>query len=144
MAVQLPDMNLMLLLPEILIALLAMVLLLMSAWMGKEGRGLIGTLAIGGVVMVGIIMAGLYTSGSATTFGGLFIADDLAYFMKVLLLISTALPLLMSRDYLLRNGLDSGEYFVLSLFALLGGMTMVSAGNFMVLYLGLELMSLSI
>ena len=145
MAVQLPDMNLALLLPEILIALLAMVLLLMSAWMGKEERALIGTLAIGGVSVVSIILlANLSSTDSVTTFGGLFISDTLTRFMKLLLMIATVLPLLMSREYLVRHKLDSGEYFVLSLFALLGGMTMVSAGNFMVLYLGLELMSLSI
>ena len=144
MAVQLPDMNLVLLLPEILISLLAMTLLLMSAWMGKNERALIGTLAIGGIVVIGIILASMSSGGSTSTFGGLFIDDSLSRFMKILLLLATGLPLLMSRGYLSHHGMDSGEYYVLSLFALLGGMTMVSAGNFMVLYLGLELMSLAI
>ena len=144
MSVQLPDMNLVLLLPEILIALLAMGLLLMTAWTGKEDRALVGTLAIAGTVLVAIMLAGLTSGGSTNTFGGHFVDDSLARFMKALLFVATVLPLLMARDYLTRHGLDSGEYFVLSLFALLGGMTMVSAGNFMVLYLGLELMSLSI
>ena len=144
MAVQLPDMNLVLLLPEILLVLLAMVLLLMSAWTGKEGRTLIGNLAVVGIAVVGIVLAGQSGTGVSTTFGGLFIDDALSRWMKILLLASTALPLLMSRDYLKASGLDNGEYFVLTLFSLVGGMTMVSAGNFMVMYLGLELMSLAI
>ncbi|MBF0582787.1 MAG: NADH-quinone oxidoreductase subunit NuoN [Magnetococcales bacterium] len=144
MAVQLPDMNLVLLSPEIFIALLAMVLLLMSAWRGKESRGLMGTLAIGGLLLAGLLLAGHSGSAPATTLGGGFIDDSMARFMKMLLLVATGLPLLMSRDYLTQHDLDSGEYFVLSLFSLVGAMTMVSAGSFLVLYLGLELMSLSI
>ncbi len=141
---ELPDMNLVLLSPEILLALLAMMLLLMSAWLGKEARGFIGTLAIGGILLAGVVIAGLSSAPSSVTLGGHFIDDNLARFMKLLLLVATAFPLLMARDYLTQHGLDSGEYFVLSLFSLVGAMTMVSAGSFMVIYLGLELMSLSI
>lgn len=144
MAVQLPDMNLVLLSPDILLALLAMLLLLMSAWLGKEGRALIGTLAISGLVLAGVVMVGLSSTVPSTTFGGHFIDDGLGRFMKLLLLVATVLPLLMGREYLTRHGLDSGEYFVLTIFSMIGAMTMVSAGSFMVLYLGLELMSLAI
>ncbi|WP_193771477.1 NADH-quinone oxidoreductase subunit N, partial [Candidatus Magnetaquicoccus inordinatus] len=52
--------------------------------------------------------------------------------------------LLMAKEYLSRHDLDSGEYYVLSITSLIGAMAMVSAGSFLVLYLGLELMSLSI
>ncbi|MEO5349201.1 MAG: NADH-quinone oxidoreductase subunit NuoN [Magnetococcus sp. YQC-3] len=144
MAVQLPDMNLVLLSPDILLALLAMLLLLMSAWLGKEGRDLIGTLAICGIVLAGVVMVGLSGAAPSTTMGGHFVDDGMARFMRLLLLAATIFPLMMSRDYLARFGLDSGEYFVLTIFSMLGAMTMVSAGSFMVLYLGLELMSLSI
>ncbi|MEO5362063.1 MAG: NADH-quinone oxidoreductase subunit NuoN [Magnetococcus sp. DMHC-8] len=137
-------MNLVLLLPEILLALLAMILLLMSAWLGKEMRGFIGTWAISSILLTGVVIAGLASAPPSVTLGGHFIDDNLARFMKLLLLAATALPLMMARDYLTQHGLDSGEYFVLSLFSLIGAMTMVSAGSFMVLYLGLELMSLSI
>ncbi|MBF0460180.1 MAG: NADH-quinone oxidoreductase subunit NuoN [Magnetococcales bacterium] len=144
MAIPLPDMNLILLSPEIFLALLAMVLLLMSAWLGKEARGLIGTLAIGGILVAGVLLNCLSDAVPSVTLGGHCIDDHLARFMKMLLLAATALPLLMARDYLTQHGLDSGEYFVLSLFSLIGAMTMVSAGSFLMLYLGLELMSLSI
>lgn len=144
MAIQLPDMNLVLLSPEIFLALLAMLLLLMSAWQGKEARGVIGSLAITGIVLATILLALLSSAAPSTTFAGQYIDDSMTRYMKILLMLSTALPLLMARDYLTQHGLDSGEYFVLSLFSLVGAMTMVSAGSFLVLYLGLELMSLSI
>ncbi|MEO5341198.1 MAG: NADH-quinone oxidoreductase subunit NuoN [Magnetococcus sp. MYC-9] len=144
MVIPLPEMRLTLLLPEILLALLAMALLLLSAWSGRESRGRIGSLAIAGILLVLAVLATQTTTAPSTTFGGHFIDDNLTRFMKLLLLAATALPLLMARDFLRRHDLDSGEFFVLSLFSLLGAMTMVSAGSFMVLYLGVELMSLPI
>ncbi|MBF0161344.1 MAG: NADH-quinone oxidoreductase subunit NuoN [Magnetococcales bacterium] len=145
MASPLPDIKLVLLLPEIGLSLLAMTLLLMSAWLGKESRGRIATWAIAGIALVAFAMVSL-SSGvpPSTTLGGHFIDDQLARFMKLLLLVATAFPLLMAGDFLRQHALESGEYFVLSLFSLLGAMTMVSAGSFLVLYLGLELMSLPI
>ncbi|MBF0183648.1 MAG: NADH-quinone oxidoreductase subunit NuoN [Magnetococcales bacterium] len=144
MAVQLPEMNLVLLSPEILLSLVAMGLLLMSAWSGKESRGLIGTMALSGIVLAAVVLAGLSSATPSATMGGHFIDDRLARAMKWLLLIATALPLLMSREYLNQHGLDSGEYYVLTITSLIGAMAMVSAGSFLLLYLGLELMSLSI
>jgi NADH-quinone oxidoreductase subunit N len=144
MAVQLPEMNLVLLSPEILLSLVAMGLLLMSAWTGKESRGVIGMITLSGIVLAAVILAGLSSATPSITLGGHFIDDRLARAMKWLLLIATAFPLLMSREYLSQRGLDSGEYYVLTITALIGAMAMVSAGSFLVLYLGLELMSLSI
>ncbi len=144
MPVSVPEMNLVLLLPEILIALLAMALLLMSAWFPKGEQGVIGTLAVSGVLVIALIVLGSMGSPNESTFGGLFVSDRFSRFMKILLLLATGMPLLMARDYLKRNGLDGGEYPVITLFALLGGMIMASSGSFLMLYLGLELMSLSI
>lgn len=143
MAVQPPEINLVLLLPEVVLALLAMALLLLSAWMEKGERPFICSLAVAGVALTGIIVLSS-SSEPATTFGGLFITDSLSRYMKLLLLIATGFSLLMSREYIISQKMESGEYFVLTLFALLGGMTMASAGDFIILYLGLELMSLSI
>ncbi|MBF0448531.1 MAG: NADH-quinone oxidoreductase subunit NuoN [Magnetococcales bacterium] len=143
MPVQMPDINLGLMLPELLITLLAMVLLLMSAWYGKEGRGTIGWMSIFGIGLAALAILSGGGSGE-TTFGGMFIDDSFARFMKLLICIATALPLIISMNYIRDHRLDGGEYFVITLFALLGGLFMVSSGGFVMLYLGLELMSLSI
>src|SRR5258706_7606749 len=76
--------------------------------------------------------------------GGMFIADKLADAMKLLAYVSVSLTLFYSRTYLAARGLFRGETFVLMLTALLGMVVMISANSFVTLYLGLELMSLSL
>jgi NADH-quinone oxidoreductase subunit N len=143
MPVQMPDINLALMLPEILVTLLAMALLLMSAWYGKEGRGTIGWMSIFGIGLTALAVIAGGGSGE-TTFGGMFVDDSFARFMKLLICLATALPLLISLNYVQEHKMDGGEYYVITLFSMLGGLFMVSSGGFIMLYLGLELMSLSI
>ncbi|MGN7612574.1 NADH-quinone oxidoreductase subunit NuoN [Magnetococcales bacterium HHB-1] len=139
-----PDINLGLLLPEILLVLMAMLLLLLSAWWGKEKRSLIGIIAIATMVLAGLMTLALGGKGSQTTFSGLFILDPFATFTKSLMYLAAIFPLIISLEYLKEKDMDRGEYFVLSLFALTGGLLMASSSSFISLYLGLELMSLSI
>lgn len=142
------DINLSLLLPEIIISLAAMALLLAGAWWeGKPDKdGLLDTLALGTLALVFVINLALFSMDGTgdTTFGGQFVADPFSTFAKALMILATALPLVMGRDFCARHKLPRAEFLVLTLFALLGAMVMASAGGFMALYLGLELMSLSI
>ncbi|MBF0127121.1 MAG: NADH-quinone oxidoreductase subunit NuoN [Magnetococcales bacterium] len=141
MPVQMPVVNLVTILPEILIAVLGLVLLLMSAWGDENRGGRLGMLSIIGVLVAALITAG---AGDGTSFGGYFINDAFARSMKILLYLATGLVLFISLEYMKRHKIDGGEYQVLTLMAMLGGMLMASAGDFIILYLGLELMSLSI
>jgi NADH-quinone oxidoreductase subunit N len=75
-------------------------------------------------------------------FNGLVIDDMLADFLELIATIAVSLMLFYSRSYLAARGLFSGETLVLTLFALLGMMVMISAGSFLTLYLGLELLAL--
>ena len=77
-------------------------------------------------------------------FGNMFVTDKLADVLKIFSYIAVSLTLFYSRGYLLARGLFRGETFVLMLTALLGMMVMISANSFVTLYLGLELMSLSL
>lgn len=77
-------------------------------------------------------------------FGGMFVADKLAGVLKIFAYLAVSLTLFYSRSYLAARGLFRGETFVLALTALLGMMVMISANSFVSLYLGLELMSLSL
>ncbi|MBF0123895.1 MAG: NADH-quinone oxidoreductase subunit NuoN [Magnetococcales bacterium] len=146
MSVLMPDVNLSLLLPEIVIAVVAMAMLLMAAWAGDQGnRSMVAVVAVSAVILAGgmtLLKGG--TAAAVTTFSGLFVSDRLSSFLKILMCVATVLPLLLSWDYLKRHRLDEGEYFVLTLCALLGGMVIASSGDFIVLYLGIELMSLSV
>jgi NADH-quinone oxidoreductase subunit N len=81
---------------------------------------------------------------SVSTFGGSFILDQLAVTLKVAICLISALVFIYSRDYLKDHGIYKGEYYVLGLFAVLGMMIMTSAHSFLLVYLGLELLSLSL
>ncbi|HUW36009.1 MAG TPA: NADH-quinone oxidoreductase subunit NuoN [Rhodocyclaceae bacterium] len=78
------------------------------------------------------------------TFSNMFVSDLLADFLKLLVYFSVSVMLIYSRDYLIARGLDKGEFYLLVLFATLGMMVMISAAHFLSIYLGLELLSLSL
>lgn len=82
--------------------------------------------------------------GRVTAFDGMFIADPMGDVLKLFSYGTVAVSLLYSREYLERNGLFRGEFFILALVALLGVMVMVSAGSLLTVYLGVELLSLSL
>jgi NADH-quinone oxidoreductase subunit N len=75
-------------------------------------------------------------------FNGLFVSDMMSHLLKLACYVAVSAALVYSRQYLLDRGLLRGEFLTLLLFALLGMMVMMSAGSFLTLYLGLELMSL--
>lgn len=78
------------------------------------------------------------------TFDGMYVADMMTAVLKIGVYLSVSVLLVYSRSYIESRGLCRGEFYTLSLFAVLGMMVMISAANFLTLYLGLELMSLSL
>lgn len=80
---------------------------------------------------------------SLTAFNGMFIRDGVATVLKLFVLLTTALVFLYSRDYLRDRKLFVGEFYLLLLFATIGMMLLVSAGNLVTVFLGLELLTLS-
>jgi NADH-quinone oxidoreductase subunit N len=137
--------------PEIFLALAAMGLLMLGVFQ-REGDGAaairsnrlmirLGTLAL---VLTLLLVVTISARGALLSFGGMFIADDYAIFFKVLVLLASALCLIISRDYLELRGIARFEYVVLVLLATTGMMLMVSANDFIALYLGLEMQSLAL
>jgi len=86
----------------------------------------------------------LLGSGTSKAFGGAFIDDGFARYAKVVVLWSSAIILIISRDYLTKNNLMKFEYPILIGLAVVGMMMMVSAGDLMSLYMGIELQSLAL
>ena len=82
--------------------------------------------------------------GQQITFSGSFVADPMARLLKLVAIIGVAVVFLYSRAYLRDRGVYKGEYFILGLFALLGIMVMISAYSMLTMYLGLEMLSLSL
>ncbi len=129
-------------LPEIFLALAALVLLLASAFGNKGGVKTVNFLAILSLLTAAFMAASGEASDHFAAWGGMLINDAFARFSKVAILLSAALALLISPPYLSKAGISCPEYPVLAVFAALGMMIMVSANDLMTLYLGIELQSL--
>jgi len=135
--------DLLVMLPEIYLAGAACLLLLVDVFLREEQRGAIHWMAIA-VLLVGIYLLIFgQPLGTATAFGGMFVRDSMAEILKIFVLAATAIVFVMSRPYLRDRGLLQGEFYTLMLFAVLGQMLLISAGNLVTLYLGLELYSLA-
>jgi len=133
------------LLPEIVLGCGAMALLMMGVFQGglparRSGR-LVDYAAIGLLAVAAIILL-LLPAGTLTTFGGSFIVDDFARYLKILALLGSAAAIVMSLDYDEHARQQRFEYAVLILLSTLGMLMLISAADLIALYLGLELMSL--
>ena len=102
---------------------------------------LIDALSIILLVIAGVAVI-LLPEGKLVTFGGSFVVDDFARFLKVLAIAGSAAAILMSIDYDRREGQQRFEYSVLIVLSTLGMLMLISAADLIALYLGLELMSL--
>jgi NADH-quinone oxidoreductase subunit N len=132
-------------LPEVTLAVVCMAFLLIGAFRQDDPRihGAL-TFAMAGVLAgLGAVVA-VAGGGRVEAFNGAFVDDAFGRFSKALVLFSSAAILALSKDYLERRRLLQFEYAVLIGLATLGMMIMVSAGDMMMLYLGLEIQSLSI
>ena len=139
-AAQLP--NLIPLLPEFVLGIGAMALLLVGVYRpGADTGRFIDGAAIVLLALAGVIIAVL-PAGKLVTFGGSFIVDEFARFLKILALLGSAAAIAMSIDYARREAQERFEYSVLILLSTLGMLMLISAADLIALYLGLELMSL--
>ncbi|MEJ1958284.1 MAG: NADH-quinone oxidoreductase subunit NuoN [Nitrosomonadales bacterium] len=91
-----------------------------------------------------LITVSTHQPGVDHLFHNMFVDDLMSDVLKLLSYLAVSMMLVYSRSYLLARGLFTGEFMVLALFALLGMMVMISASNFITLYMGLELLSLSL
>ncbi|HLH11298.1 MAG TPA: NADH-quinone oxidoreductase subunit NuoN [Methylovirgula sp.] len=129
-------------LPELALVIGALALILAGAIRGRPQDRLITEIAVG-VLGLAILLA-LGGKSSATIFNGAFIDDSFGRFMKVLSYIGSLVTLIIAQDFLARARIDKFEFPVLVLLATLGMSMLISAANLIALYLGLELMSLSL
>jgi NADH-quinone oxidoreductase subunit N len=130
-------------LPEAILANGVMLLLLIGALRGERGFSLVDEMAVG-LIGLAILSIVLSVKPDGVVFGDAFMDDGFSRFMKVLALVGAMASILMSVDYLQRNGLEKYEFPILVLLSTLGMMLLISAENLISLYLGLELMSLAL
>jgi NADH-quinone oxidoreductase subunit N len=132
---QLPDISPVI--PELTLIAMALVVLLLDLVVRR--KEILAAVSIGSVAIV----AAMLINGYGTTFGGMFVSDGYSTFFKLIFVINVILSVLISVKYIAIEKVNYGEYYGLILFSTVGMMLMASAGDLIVLYLGLELMALS-
>ena len=131
-------------LPEVILAVYAMAALMAAVYTTKDKAAPIVLWVTAGVFVLLAGVIGFGGSGETTAFGGAFVDDAFSRFAKVVILLSAAAVLILSQDFMTRHGLFRFEYPLLVALSVVGMMMMVSAGDLMALYMGLELQSLSL
>jgi NADH-quinone oxidoreductase subunit N len=134
--------SLLLTLPEIVLSGAALALMMAAAWTGDKGGRLLTWLAVAALAAAAVVVPGIRDAGGAA-FDGLFIGDRFAAFAKILVYIAAAVSLVAASGWFSRDGDYRAEYPVLILLSTVGMGMMVSAGDLLTLYVGLELQSLA-
>jgi NADH-quinone oxidoreductase subunit N len=135
-------MNAGILLPEFIVALGAMALMMIGVFLGDRAQKLLSYLAILLFAVAGTAV--WMGTGREAAFNGGFVADGFARFVKLMVLAGAALVLIMGQGYIDRQKMNRFELPILVAFSVLGMMLMASAGDFITLYLSMELQSLAL
>jgi NADH-quinone oxidoreductase subunit N len=132
-------------LPEIYFTAAICLVLLVDVFAGAAARRITPTLTLL-VIAIGAALTLSYSQvqGAVEIFSGMYLADPLATVLKLFTMLFVAIALLYSRHYLDARGILKGEYYVLALTAMLGIFVIISAGSLLTLYIGIELLSLSL
>jgi NADH-quinone oxidoreductase subunit N len=130
-------------LPLIAVALGAMAVMLVGVRIDDEDSAGLGFIAL--LTLLAAFVLVLFTVGqNAPAFGGSLLIDNYAAFFDLIIIIAAALTVAMSLEYVADAGLAGAEYYALLLFAALGMMLMAAAGDLIVIFLGLETMSIAV
>ncbi|MEO6137159.1 MAG: NADH-quinone oxidoreductase subunit NuoN [Luteimonas sp.] len=129
------------LLPELVLIGGAFALLMLDLFLDDSKRIVTHVLAIG-LLLVAAWLAGAGIGGHGTVLGGMFVRDDMSDVLKAGAGVLTALSLVYAWPFLRERGLYQGEVAVLMMFAVAGMMLLISAGNLVMVYLGLEMLAL--
>jgi NADH-quinone oxidoreductase subunit N len=131
-------------LPEIFILCMAMVILIADLFLKKNNRMAIYGLAQSTLLGAAYITFTTHAPSVTYAFTGTFVDDAMSDVLKLMIYLGTSLILLYSRQYIQLRGMFRGEFYALVLFSVVGMMIMVSGQNMLTLYVGLELLSLSL
>ncbi len=139
----LASLNLQPVLPEIVLAAMACLILLVDPFLPKRGPTVSFVLSILTLIALFVITLVQMDDSVRMSFGDMVVNDPMADLMKLVVYVMVAAVFLISRTYLRQRGIDKGEYYMLGLFGVLGMMITISSNHLLLLYLGLELLSLA-
>lgn len=130
------------LLPELIVAGTGLLILLVISFCSRIANSMAYGLSLF-AMLAALAAVWLLRSEMGLTFGQMYLYSPLGDFLKIATLLIVALGLVYGRGYMRDNRLESGEYYLLVLFATLGVMVLVSAGSLLTVYVGLEMLSLA-
>ncbi len=130
--------------PEMFVLGMGCFILLVDVFLSDRHRLVTYWLSLATVAATAWLTVTIAENAGLLTFGDMFVNDSMGNVLKLFTYLTVALTFLYSRDYLTDRNLFKGEFYVLGLFGMLGMMVMISAHNFITIYLGLELLSLSL
>ncbi len=129
--------------PEIIILVMACIALLATLYLPEKYRAVSVYYMVQAALILALAMIILsFNEPSATVFNGTFILDNIARILKIFIYLCSFVVLLFSRYYIAERDIANGEYFILAIFSILGMSVLVSAHNFVTIYLGLEMLTL--
>ncbi|MFP4695079.1 NADH-quinone oxidoreductase subunit NuoN [Thiohalospira sp.] len=131
-------------LPELFLLGMACLVLLIDLFLTEHSRAVTYLLSQVALVGAAVLTLGMMESQAGMAFNGMFIRDGMSDLLKAFAYLSVFVVFLYARPYLRDRGLLKGEFYLLGLFATLGMMVLISAASLLTVYLGLELLSLSL
>jgi len=129
-------------LPEVFLAAMACLILVVDVYLPKDKRNFTYVLSQLTLIITFALLLSNQTDSRVLAFNDLFVQDAMADVLKQFIVIISFGVFVYSREYLFERNIFKGEFYVLALFSIVGMMLMVSANNLLMLYLGLELLSL--
>ncbi len=129
--------------PEITLLSLACLILVVDLFVKQENRIITYLLSQASLLIVFLLTLFTFTTETQFTFSNTFVRDSMSDVLKLGVYISVFIVFLYAKDYLRQRDMFKGEFYVLGLFGVLGMMILISAHNLLTIYLGLELLSLS-
>jgi NADH-quinone oxidoreductase subunit N len=128
--------------PEIFVLSATCFILVADLFISDENRFVTYLMSLATLVGASLLTINLHSGDSLLTFNGTFISDTMADVLKIFIYLITGVVFIYARGYLQDRNMFKGEFYILGLFGVLGMMVMISAHNFLTIYLGLELLSL--
>lgn len=138
-----PAVNMTPIIPEIFLSVLAMALLLINVFRPGGQKSYLAYISFIGIVAAAVLVAAGW-GGHIVSFSGSVALDNFATFFKMIFLVAAGLTVLISDGYMEREGCNHGELYPLILFTVVGMMLMASGTDLMTIFLGLEVMSVSL
>ena len=129
--------------PEIIFLILICFVLIADLYIDDENRIITFWISIISLIILGLVIIATSSNVPTLTFSGAYISDHLSKFLKLSAVFFVGITFFYARDYLRVNEIHKGEFYLLGLIGLLGMMIMISSNSMLIMYLGLETLSLS-